>query len=586
MKKLLTLALALAVLAVLTGPAVAQQQSWSVAIEQNPMLTNCGATTNIPVAGAGTPGSCATAIPAAQNLLTTLLATPNCMVPHCPAGYTMTPGVPSCTPDPYTLPNGQQRTRYQVNLKWNCVPPHVSCATPPPATNYNTGSTSANNVPLNQCYKNTVGECLYNFAAPGTAGGWNTGCPLAIAGSNCCGWTTPPATSCTQELNSGVLTIGVPTVSNITATSSNLSGTVSVTPIPPGCTYTAKLVWGQAPTPPFPNLAGPNASGSIPPSPLNLSGTATPLQPSTGYGARIEVTKQCGGLAPTTCFGPTKRFETPKAVCTITITKKTGPVASPPFPFTVTGPPTSSFTLTNGQSHTVTVPCASPSNPSVAASYTVTETSVPGWAPTNITCGLAPGGGSMSLPTYTGNSAQFQVGLTGSIVQCTFTNTPCKDVTMNLSTGQSPWTVSPGAVGVITNLGPLSGVWVPPGPASWIQPASSTTPQLLPGGIFYQYSVPFTLNNPTLYSTIQVTGRYAADNGVPAGVSMNSGPPVAPCAGSSCFSSWHPFTITQTSAIPSSNHLDIRVYNNPTGQGGHTYTGLVVDATLQAICKK
>jgi len=114
--------------------------------------------------------------------------------------------------------------------------------------------------------------------------------------------------------------------------------------------------------------------------------------------------------------------EKPKAVCTITITKKTGPAASPPFPFTVTGPPTSSFTLTNGQSHTVTVPCASPSNPSVAASYTVTETPVPGWTPTNITCGLTSG--TMSVPTYTGNSAQFQVGLTGSDVQCTFTNTP------------------------------------------------------------------------------------------------------------------------------------------------------------------
>jgi uncharacterized protein (TIGR02145 family) len=71
----------------------------------------------------------------------------------------------------------------------------VSCANPPPATTYNTGGTSANNVPLNQCYKNSVGECLYNFAAPGTAGGWNTSCPPAIAGSNCCGWTPSPATS-------------------------------------------------------------------------------------------------------------------------------------------------------------------------------------------------------------------------------------------------------------------------------------------------------------------------------------------------------------------------------------------------------
>ncbi len=323
MKKLLGLAIALVALGSLTGPAVAQQQSWSVAIEQNPMLTNCGTTTNIPVAGAGTPGSCATAIPAAQSLLTTLLATPNCMVPHCPAGSTMIQGAPSCTPDPYTVGNSS-RIRYQVSLKWNCVPPLVSCANPPPATNYNTGSTSANNVPLNQCYKNTAGECLYNFAAPGTAGGWNTGCPPAIAGSNCCGWTPSPATSCQDDLTSGKLTITGPNVSSISATSANLIGTVSVNPIPSGCTYQAKLVWGP---PNWTPATGPSATGSIPTSPLSLSGTASPLNPSSGYGARIEVTKQCGGLAPTTCNGPTKRFETPKETgkCDLAIKKTVSP---------------------------------------------------------------------------------------------------------------------------------------------------------------------------------------------------------------------------------------------------------------------
>lgn len=283
MKKLLTLALALAVLAVLTGPAVAQQ-SWSVAIEQNPMLTNCGNTMNIPVAGAN---SCATAITAAWTLLNTLLAIPNCMGPSCPAGSTMTQGVPSCTPDPYTRPNGSPAIRYQVSLKWNCVQ-------------------------------------------------------------------------------------------------------------------------------------------------------------------------------------------------------------------------------------------------------------------------------------------------------------PCKDITMNLSTGQNPqWTVNSGPA---YSTAPLPSSWLTPsGGVNWIQPVNSPAPQLLPSGN-YQYRVPFTLLNPALYSSIQVTGSYAADN--KATLSMNTitcpGCSCQPTLFVNCFSSWHPFTITQTSAIPSSNTLDVTVYNNPTGgtPPGPTYTGLVVNATLRAVCKK
>ncbi len=68
--------------------------------------------------------------------------------------------------------------------------PTIGCASP--KAGYNVGSTAANTVPLYQCYKNTVGECLYNTAKPGTPGGWNTGCPPAIAGGNCCGWTAAP----------------------------------------------------------------------------------------------------------------------------------------------------------------------------------------------------------------------------------------------------------------------------------------------------------------------------------------------------------------------------------------------------------
>lgn len=118
MKKLLTLALALAVLTVSTDLAVAQQ-GWSVAIEQNPGLTKCGTTTNIPVAGAT---DCVSAKAAAWNLLTTLLQTPGCINPGCPVGSTITQGGSTCTPDPYTRPNGSQAMRWQVSWTWNCVP--------------------------------------------------------------------------------------------------------------------------------------------------------------------------------------------------------------------------------------------------------------------------------------------------------------------------------------------------------------------------------------------------------------------------------------------------------------------------------
>src|SRR5712692_7159922 len=143
MKKSLILAGAVGVLAVLSSSAVLQMdahsdstealgvrvvstcaaaspQSWSVAIEQNAMVTNCGSTTNIPVAGAT---DCITAKTAAWNLLTTLLQTPNCMSSGCAPGYTVGQGVSTCTPDPYTRPNGSPAMRWQVSWTWTCVPP-------------------------------------------------------------------------------------------------------------------------------------------------------------------------------------------------------------------------------------------------------------------------------------------------------------------------------------------------------------------------------------------------------------------------------------------------------------------------------
>jgi hypothetical protein len=64
----------------------------------------------------------------------------------------------------------------------------VICADPHHSPPYNVSSTNSNNVPINQCYLNSAGECLYNNHPVGTAGGWNTGCPPQVAGPNCCGW--------------------------------------------------------------------------------------------------------------------------------------------------------------------------------------------------------------------------------------------------------------------------------------------------------------------------------------------------------------------------------------------------------------
>jgi uncharacterized repeat protein (TIGR01451 family) len=168
----------------------------------------------------------------------------------------------------------------------------------------------------------------------------------------------------------------------------------------------------------------------------------------------------------------------------------------------------------------------------------------------------------------------------------------CRDVTINLSTGVAPWTVSPGTVGVITNLGPLAGTWVAPTvPVRWIQPTNQATPQMLPGG-FYQYNVPFTLPGPlTQYSTITLTGRYAADNTVHqffvGPVQTAPGGPLCQPANANCFSAWTPFSITAPTAFTAGpNILNVRVYNNPTGRGEPTYTGLAVEATLRAVCRR
>jgi hypothetical protein len=257
-------------------------------------------------------------------------------------------------------------------------------------------------------------------------------------------------------------------------------------------------------------------------------------------------------------------------------------VNNPGWSCGISGP---SGTWPGGVQCTATSPLLPGAANAVTITFTATVTAPPGSQIQN--CAEVTNVGDDADQTNNKSCVTIQVG-----------GPPCKDVTINLSTGQNPnWTVSPGTAGVITNLGPLSGTWVAPtAPVRWIQPANASTPQLLPGG-FYQYSVSFILPGPlNQYSSISLSGRYAADNTVhqffvSLGQSAPGGPLCTP-ANANCFSAWTSFSIAAATAFTAGlNSLNVRVYNNPTGPGDPppgrpTYTGLVVEATLQAKCKE
>ena len=198
-----------------------------------------------------------------------------------------------------------------------------------------------------------------------------------------------PKSSCEEDIKSGQLTITAPTVSGITANSANLSGSVSVASILPGCIYSATLVWGPIPTPPFPTAS---ATGSIPPSsPSNLTGMAAPLLPGSAYGARIEVTKKCPGLAPTVCNGPITSFKTPPrppgkaTICVLKFAdtngngrQDPGEPALPGWTFEITD--ASGATVATIKTGDLKKSCVDVRAP---GTYIVTEQPVlPGWTPT------------------------------------------------------------------------------------------------------------------------------------------------------------------------------------------------------------
>ncbi|MDO8803747.1 MAG: DUF5979 domain-containing protein, partial [Elusimicrobiota bacterium] len=121
---------------------------------------------------------------------------------------------PCCTPDWSAIPSSSYnapalisacaaapQAQCNVNAVLKCMwnpncsnTTTISCADPAHVPAYNNGSTYANNVPIDQCYKNNANECRYNWRTPASYNdglGWNHTCPSAIAGAACCSWTTP-----------------------------------------------------------------------------------------------------------------------------------------------------------------------------------------------------------------------------------------------------------------------------------------------------------------------------------------------------------------------------------------------------------
>lgn len=130
-------------------------------------------------------------------------------------------------------------------------PDNIVCAQTPPATNFNTSDTTANNVPLYQCYAfvapNGARECLYNYAAPGSASGSNTGCPTETADADCCGWYTAcPAVTLTGTVTNasnganGGVALTISGTGPYTYQWSNGQTTQNLTNVAPG-TYTVTV---------------------------------------------------------------------------------------------------------------------------------------------------------------------------------------------------------------------------------------------------------------------------------------------------------------------------------------------------------
>ena len=115
--------------------------------------------------------------------------------------------------------------------------------------------------------------------------------------------------------------------------------------------------------------------------------------------------------------------------------------------------------------------------------------------------------------------------------------------------------------------------WIAPPPlVSWLQRIQSPVPLVDSGGN-YTYRLQLNLN-PSLYSTLQIVGSFAADN--TATVRLN-GAAQASCTGGGCFQTLKALNVT-AGFVYGANQLDVTVNNLS------NITGLLVAAKLQATC--
>lgn len=149
-------------------------------------------------------------------------------------------------------------------------------------------------------------------------------------------------------------------------------------------------------------------------------------------------------------------------------------------------------------------------------------------------------------------------------------------VTLSLSTGAVPWTVTPGSGPATTTLSP----WASTG-ASWIQPvASGTADPNVPAGPFTymtKFVIPDNCTIPYDTNTFKLSGTWAADNGGTLSLLGASGSP-SQCVTPYCFKT--PVNFSFGAPISLGGHvLTATVTNLPS-----SYSGLSVNATLTGRC--
>jgi hypothetical protein len=149
---------------------------------------------------------------------------------------------------------------------------------------------------------------------------------------------------------------------------------------------------------------------------------------------------------------------------------------------------------------------------------------------------------------------------------------------LDISTGHVPWTVSPGGPQGYVITSPNSG-WANLSPAQWIQSVSSPTPGAAGAGPFH-YATAFNVPKCAIpFSSVQLNGTYAADNGAVVTLSPNTSTCSGPLTYPFCFKTpGMPLNFPVSLTTPLQT-LNVDVTNQP-----QTISGLAVKATLTARC--